>query len=706
MTMMDSVLKSLIGASTLAAMTLGSATMAAAPKPYGATPNEAQLKWADMEMYAFVHFTLNTFTGREWGGGEESPNLFNPTEYDVDQIVSTLAKAGFKGVVLTCKHHDGFCMWPTETTYHSIASSPWKNGQGDVVKDFAEACKKYGIKFGVYLSPWDRNHETYGTPEYVKVYRKQLEELLSKYGDVFIVWHDGASGGDGFYGGKRESRVVDKIKYYDWPTTWKLAKKLAPNAVIFSDVGPDVRWVGNESGFAGYPHWATFTPEGLNGQPPAPGAMDHHKSVSGTQNGKYWIPAEVDVSIRPGWFWHAHENSRVRTPENLMQLYMNSVGRGANLNLNVPPDTRGRIHENDVASLQEFSRLLKQMYSKNFAEGAKVTSSSTEGETAANNVLDRKRQTFWMAKEGDQHPELTLKLPEIRTFDVIRLAEPIQLGQRIVQFTVEVKKDGAWAKWIEGSTVGTRVILQGPEVSTDEIRIIFNKSDAPVALSEVSLWMKPKILSVPTMERSANGKVTLKGNGDTVLRYTTDGSEPTAQSKEYSGPIDLEQGGTVNARAFLKDQASAVVSNTYPMSTQGWKVVKAEDSASSPDFLIDGNERTLWNTHTPQGELAPPQAVEIDMGKEIAVKSIFYTPRQDGIAKGTADKYEVYLSKNGKDWGKPVAQGEFSNIKANPIRQRIDLAQPVKAQYMKFVVTSVVDAKHVTIAELGVVADK
>lgn len=300
-------------------------------------------------------------------------------------------------MVLTCKHHDDFCLWPTKTTRHSVAASPWKQGKGDVVKEVSRACGKYGVRFGVYLSPWDRNAASYGTPDYIRMYRRQLKELATGYGPIFLAWFDGANGGDGYYGGAREKRSIDRSTYYDWKTTWGELKKRQPGAVIFSDVGPDVRWVGNESGYAGYPCWATYTPVPLQaGTEPAPGAVRYRLGTEGTMDGKYWIPAEVDVSIRPGWFWHEHENSRVRTPENLLKLYFDSVGRGANLNLNVPPDRRGRIHEEDKKSLAGFRVLLDELYSRNFASGAQVESSSSRKGTVRNRFwTGNGRRTGW-----------------------------------------------------------------------------------------------------------------------------------------------------------------------------------------------------------------------------------------------------------------------------------------------------------------------
>ena len=294
-----------------------------------------------MEFYNFLHFTVNTFTDKEWGAGDEDPAIFNPTAFDADQILETLKAAGSRGVILTCKHHDGLCLWPTKTTEHCVRNSPWRGGRGDAVKELSEAAARHGLKFGVYVSPWDRNQGTYGTPAYLAIYRQQVRELLTNYGPIFEIWHDGANGGDGYYGGAREKRVINKHTYYDWETTWKLERELQPNAVLFSDVGPDVRWVGNENGIAGDTCWAAYTPLATDGGTAVPGDVREKQSTVGTRDGKYWMPAECDVSIRPGWFWHASENARVKTPPELLALYYRSAGRGASFLLNVPPDRRG-----------------------------------------------------------------------------------------------------------------------------------------------------------------------------------------------------------------------------------------------------------------------------------------------------------------------------------------------------------------------------
>src|ERR1022692_420784 len=324
-------------AATLVAAFSFTAAAVEPPTPYGPVPSARQIQWADMEFIGFAHFTVNTFTDREWGNGDESEKVFNPTDFDAGQIVGAARDAGMKELILTAKHHDGFCLWPSKFTEHSVKNSPWKNGQGDVVKEISAACRRYGIRFGVYLSPWDRNHKDYGHPEYLTYYRSQLRELLTHYGNISEVWFDGANGGLGYYGGARETRTIDRMTYYDWPTTWQIVRDLQPMACLFSDVGPDVRWVGNERGIAGKTCWATLSPEGFS-----PGYANESRLNSGDRPGTRWIPAECDVSIRPGWFYHEKEDDAVKTPEQLLELYYQSVGRGANFLLNLPPDRRGR----------------------------------------------------------------------------------------------------------------------------------------------------------------------------------------------------------------------------------------------------------------------------------------------------------------------------------------------------------------------------
>jgi alpha-L-fucosidase len=340
-------------------------------------PTEAQLAWHEMEMNAFIHFTTNTFTGLEWGMGNEKPSIFNPTDLNTGQWVSVLKETGMKGIILTCKHHDGFCLWPSQYTEHTVKNSPYKGGNGDIVKELSDECKKQDIKFGVYLSPWDRNRADYGSPSYIEYYRNQLKELFTTYGPVFEMWFDGANGGTGYYGGANEKRSINGATYYDWPATLDLVRSMEPNIIFFSDAGPGVRWCGNESGYVGETNWNTISPDTLFAGKPGLNKLLN----TGSENGTHWIPAEVDVSIRPGWFYHEHEDDKVRTPENLFELYLSSVGRGSLLLLNVPPDKRGLFHEKDVQSLKGFRDILDREFKTDLALNANVTSTGYRGKS-------------------------------------------------------------------------------------------------------------------------------------------------------------------------------------------------------------------------------------------------------------------------------------------------------------------------------------
>lgn len=442
---------------TLAAAPL----IAADPVPYGAFPSARQLAWHDLETTAFLHFTVNTFTDKEWGYGDEDPSIFNPAKFDADAIVSALSAAGMRGVILTAKHHDGFCLWPTATTGHSVKQSSWRSGKGDVVRDVAEAARKQKMKFGIYLSPWDRNNAAYASPKYIDVYRAQLTELLTKYGDIFEVWHDGANGGDGFYGGAREKRTIDKRTYYDWPKTWELIRRLQPGAVIFSDVGPDVRWVGNERGIAGDPCWATYDPVAVDGGAASPGDVRDKESPAGHRKGSRWLPAECDVSIRPGWFWHERENARVKTPAQLIDLYYKSVGRGANLLLNVPPNRDGLLNQEDIASLKAFGDYRRKTFGENLAAGVKRSGA----------------------------PDIVLDFGHHVTFNVIRVKEDIRYGQRIDAFAVEQWADGKWDPIASATSVGPRrlIKLEKP-LTAARLRLNVTESAAPPIVSEFTVF--------------------------------------------------------------------------------------------------------------------------------------------------------------------------------------------------------------------------
>lgn len=457
------------------------------PAPLLPVPSEAQLAWHNMEMNAFVHFTTNTFTGKEWGYGDESPAVFNPTNLDVNQWISTFSKAGFKGVILTCKHHDGFCLWPSAYTEHSVKNSEWKNGKGDIVKEVSEACKNYNLKFGIYLSPWDRNHKDYGSPAYVEYYRNQLKELFTAYGPVFEMWFDGANGGDGYYGGKREKRSINGATYYDWPTTLDIVRILEPSIIFFSDAGPGVRWVGNESGIAGETNWCMISSDTLFA-----GKSGIEKLLNeGAENGTHWIPAETDVSIRPGWFYHAEQDSMVKSPEKLLEIYLASVGRGSTLLLNIPPDRRGLIHENDVKALEGFRVLLDHEFAVNLAHNASAEATSTRGNAesfSAVNLTDVNKETYWATDDDVTAASAEIRLDGKKMVKYILLQEYIALGQRVKSFDIEVWKDGKWETVAAATTIGYKRILKIEPTETDKIKVNIKASRASLVISNIEVY--------------------------------------------------------------------------------------------------------------------------------------------------------------------------------------------------------------------------
>lgn len=460
-------------------------------KPYGATPAKRQLAWHDVEVYGLIHFTPTTFEDKEWGYGDADPKIFNPTNFDAEQIVKAAKAGGLRGIILVAKHHDGFALWPTKTTPYNISKSPFRNGKGDLVKEVQLAAQKYGLKFGVYCSPWDRNNPQYGTPNYLAIYQAQLKELYSNYGQLFMSWHDGANGGDGYYGGAREKRSIDNTVYYDWKNTWAITRKMQPMANIFSDVGLDVRWVGNEEGHAAETSWATFTPMPPQGKNVAvPGQANYPESPAGIRNGKFWMPAECDVPLRSGWFFHAKQ--KPKTPEALFDLYLKSVGHGAALDLGLAPDTRGLLHDDDVAALQAFGQMVKQTFAQNLAKGASIKSSNTRDKTHGTaTLLDGNKQTFWASADNVHQASLEISLKAPQTFDIISLQEFIPLGQRIEGYNIEVLQNNTWEKVYDGTSIGAkRLIKLAQPVTASKVRLNITQSPVCLTLSEFGLYKK------------------------------------------------------------------------------------------------------------------------------------------------------------------------------------------------------------------------
>jgi alpha-L-fucosidase len=457
------------------------------PAPVGPVPSPQQLKWHALEYYGFVHFTVNTFTDKEWGYGDEPESVFAPSALDVGQWARVAREAGMKGLILTAKHHDGFCLWPSAHTEHSVKRSPWRGGKGDVVAEFVKACRAEGLLVGLYLSPWDRNHAEYGRPAYLDYYRAQLRELLTGYGELFEVWFDGANGGDGFYGGARETRRIDNRNYYQWPDTWSIVRQLQPNAVMFSDAGPDVRWVGNEEGLGFETTWY-----GLDRQSTYPGDPDYAKTLAmGRIDASDWVPPEVDVSIRPGWFYHQAEDDKVKTVDQLMDIYYASIGRGTTLLLNVPPDRRGLFHETDVERLRGFRKAIDDTFRLDVARSSNASSESQRGSSkqfTAARVNDGDASTYWAAPDAQTTGEIELTWKSPVVFDRVVLQEHIALGQRVQGWRVEAEVDGRWVPVAEGTSVGYKRIARCDRVKTSRVRVSITQARACPTLSTVGLY--------------------------------------------------------------------------------------------------------------------------------------------------------------------------------------------------------------------------
>jgi alpha-L-fucosidase len=454
-------------------------------------PSPNQLAWQELETIAFAHFGMNTFTDREWGEGTEDPALFNPSALSARQWVRALQDAGLRMLIITAKHHDGFCLWPSRFTEHSVKSSPWHEGQGDVVREAAEACREAGLKFGVYLSPWDRHEPKYAdSPAYNEHFRSQLRELLTNYGEVSEVWFDGACG-EGPNGKRQE---------YDWPSYYRVVRECQPGAVIFG-MGPDLRWVGTETGYGRQTEWSVvpmpikevavsqspyldelFVPADMTAED-----LGSREKIASAR-ALAWYPAETDVSIRPGWFYHADQDDKVKTPAELVDIYFSSVGRNGVLLLNVPPDRRGLIHENDIASLVGMRRILDRTFQVDLASGAKIKASSERKGYPALSILDADRKTYWTAPEGMESAVLELALPKTRTFDVAMLKEEIRVGQRIEEFALEAWDGNSWRPFARATTVGYKRLLRFPEVSAEKVRLVINRSRLSPTLSALGLF--------------------------------------------------------------------------------------------------------------------------------------------------------------------------------------------------------------------------
>ena len=530
------------------AAALVSCSRVAAPEPVGPLPSKQQTVLQDMEMYAFIHYSLNTYTDQEWGYGNEDLSLFNPANLDARQWARTCKAAGMKGIIFTAKHHCGFCMWPSAYTEYSVKNTPWKDGKGDVVRELAEACREEGLRFAVYLSPWDRNHPDYGKPEYVEYFRNQLRELLTNYGDIFEAWFDGANGGSGWYGGADEMRRIDRTTYYQWPETFRMIRELQPDCVIWNDGGDrgDLRWVGTEAGFIGETNWSLLNHDG-----DVPYNMLHY----GLEDGDTFVPGETNTSIRPGWFYHDSENGHVKSLSRLMETYYKSVGRNSTLLLNFPINKNGLIAKEDSLRGAAFYQMIKEVFDEDLAAGAKASATNIRGGSkrfTASNVLDGKSGTYWATDDGVCQASLTLDLGKPVTFNRLMLQEQLSLGQRVRRFSVEACVDGIWQPLSDCiseepersmTTIGRKRILCFQNTTATSVRINILDAKASPALNGVGLYLAPEI----DIEDPANGeKISSKYN----IFFNTSGGPVDAMF------IDLGERRVVKGLRYLPAQES------------------------------------------------------------------------------------------------------------------------------------------------------
>ena len=463
--------KIIIMMTAMLSMELSAFAQVSSPQPYGPLPSENQLRWQEMEMYAFIHYSLNTYTDQEWGFGNEDLNLFNPTDLDCRQWARVCKQAGMKGIIFTAKHHCGFCMWPSKYTEYSVKNTPWKQGKGDVVRELADACREEGLKFAVYLSPWDRNHPEYGRPAYVTYFRNQLRELLTEYGDIFEVWFDGANGGDGWYGGANERRQITK-DYYGWPETFKMIRELQPQCVIWSDAGGDrgdLRWVGTEAGFIGETNWSLV---------PREGRLNYQLLHYGAEDGELWVAGETNTSIRPGWFYHETENEHVKSLSKLMDTYYKSVGRNSCLLLNFPVAPNGRIHPTDSLRGIAFKRMIDEVFKENLIASPPTPLQGERGVVT-----------------------YTIDIKEGAACNRFVAEEDIALGQRVKKFTLEALVDGKWLplkdELVEDgdglTTIGHRRIICFPTVKATQFRFTITDTKAEPIIKKLGLYLAPEI---------------------------------------------------------------------------------------------------------------------------------------------------------------------------------------------------------------------
>lgn len=693
-------------------------------------PTARQLAWQQLEFTCFIHFGVNTFRWVEWGDGKEDEAIFNPTELDTDQWCETAKAAGMKLMLFTVKHHDGFCLWQTRYTTHSVASSQWKDGKGDVLRELAQSCKKYGLKLGVYLSPADlyqiehpeglygnlseysqrsiprpvrgrpfKDKRTfrYRADDYNEYFMNQLFELLTEYGPVHEVWFDGA------HPKRKGGQQYVRQDWYD------LIRKLAPEAAI-AIKGPDVRWCGNEAGWTRPAEWSVIPIENAPDNWHWPdmtqadlGSMEKIRQVMANGGFLHWYPAETNTSIRHGWFWR-DENQQVKSTEDILDIWYRSVGGNTVFLLNVPPNRKGLFSRRDSNVLREVGAILRRTFAGNLAKGAMVRSSGGAGEQL---VLDGNAFTCWQGTEGVEKAELIVNLSKPRKFNRVVLQEQIRdCGQRIANFAVDIMANGKWEKIAENTVVGYKRICRTETVTADSIRVRILQSRTEPTISELGLYYEAVRPAAPVILRDRRGYVRLScQTAADEIRYTLDGSDPQENSSLYEQPVALPGGGEVRARAFSDGIASETAVEIFDICKVKWRVVSASSKQTGiepKENAIDADPQTIWHTRYAPDSPEHPHQIVIDLGRELSLKGFSYTPRTGPILNGTVREYAFYVSIDGEAW-KKAAQGRFANIKNNPVRQFVKFGRIFEGRFVRFVALSEIDGRPwASAAEIGI----
>lgn len=646
-----------------------------------ARPSAVQMEWQQMETTAFIHFSVNTFTDMEWGYGNESPSIFNPTRLDCRQWIRTCKEAGIKGVILTAKHHDGFCLWPSAYTEHSVKNAPWKNGKGDLVREFVDACHEYGLKVGLYLSPWDCNHPDYGKPAYITYFKNQLRELLTNYGELYEFWFDGANGGRGYYGTDSLHHRKITADYYPWEEITRMVYELQPNCVVHGGALANIRWVGNEEGYAQEEHWSVMrAPELYNKD-----VRINLQLMRGHADGTIWKPSEVDVSIRPGWYYHAAEDHLLKSVSRLTDIYYESVGRNSLLLLNLPPNKCGLIPSQDSLHLVQW----RQRYTSELSQGllAPKTRIVVDGKKVKAKLTDGKRETCWTA--GSRTPVIEFDFGGTLTFNRLLLQEYIEKGQRVKHFMVEYYHDGQWHALADQTTIGYKRLLRFPETKAERLRVrVIDAWDVP-CLSEIQLYYADTPLDEPVIRRGQDGSVRLFcTDHESSIYYTTDGTEPSATNgHRYQEPFVADGNQTVKAIAVNGGKQSVVATRAFSGSKRAWTTNPAKAAAT----IFDENDNTAW--------VGDRQVLEIDVASVRSMRGFRYLPHQSRWAQGIITRYAVEISVDGERW-EEVATGEFGNIRNSPTVREVTFSREVQGRYIRFRALDTVDGK----ANMGVAA--